>query len=386
MLRRLASVVALGLGLAFSRPAQAQVIEVPEDYPGVQDAIDAAPAGATIVVHGGTWGAITIDKALTLIGPATFEGASAGSIWSAPITLAGPGAGHVVLSNLSTGKEFVDGSEYYSVSPGITGGGFDALHVYDSSVRAPSFCSFGGGPGCLLTGVGLGRPGIQTSVAEVLIERSLVQGSRSDNDGYGGYPDGPAGIDAPASAVLVFDSTVRGGPAGNYYSYPYGNCATLCFGSGGAAVVAAALYHSRASLVGGAGAAWHGRDDFDDPYVPCPCSGPSGAPATTSVAPVRLHGTLEMPSPPAIGTTLTLIHRGGAGAILLSSTGVGAPTRQPALGYLFLANPSTNLGTIGPGNVGVPIPALTMLIGGELAFQTVELHVGLSRPVSGVIR
>ena len=293
----------------------------------------------------------------------------------------------MVLAEITTGKEFVDGGSLYSsVSPGITGGGFEALHVYDSTVRAPSFCSFAGGPGCLLSGVGLGRPGIATTIAEVLVERSLVLGSRSDNDGGAGYPDGPAGIDAPSSVVMVFDSTVRGGAAGNYYAYPSGDCATLCFGSGGAAVVASELFHSSSTLTGGAGATWHGRTSEFEPYVACPCTGPNGAPAVTDLRNTQLVRMLTMTNTPTVGGTLTLVHRGGRNAILLASDHLGAPTRMPRQGLLFLRSPTTNLGTISPGPVSIPIPPVLALIGTEIAFQTLEARWGLMRPVAGVIR
>src|SRR6185503_7014906 len=271
---RLRALLVTPATLLIHASARAQVLEVPGDHATVQAAIDAASPGSTILVHGGTWGSITVTKPLTIIGPALFEGSPSGGAWSTAIVLAGSGSGTVVLSDVSTGKEFVPGSQYFSVSPGIAGGGFDELHVYDSTIRASSFCSFSGAPGCLLTGVGTGEPGIEVGVPTIVLERSLVVGSRSDNDGYTGYPDGPAGIDAPASTVIALDTTVRGGPSGNYYSYPSGTCDGLCSGSGGPAVLAAALYQSRSLLVGGAGATWHGRESESDPYELCPCTGP----------------------------------------------------------------------------------------------------------------
>jgi hypothetical protein len=367
--------------------AQAQVLDVPGDHPTVQAAIDAASPGATVRVHGGTWGSITITKPLTLIGPALFEGNASGTEWSAPILLSGTGTGTVVLSDVSTGKEFVNGNQFYEVSPGIAGGGFGELHVYDSLIRAPSFCSFSGGPGCLLSGVGLGEPGINVNVPVIVLERSLVQGSRSDNDGGSGYPDGPAGIDAPASTVLAFDTTIRGGPSGNYNAYPYGSCEGLCFGSGGPAVVAEVLYRSNSVLTGGAGATWHGRESENEPYVVCPCTGPSGAPWVVSVQSVDLRSTLNMPVPPQLGTDLTLLHRGASGAKLLVTLDLGLPTKfPPTRGLFFLHGSPSLVGTIGNGTVLVSIPATPSLIGAEVAFQTIEPGVGFAPPVAGVIR
>src|SRR5688572_11282260 len=151
MVRRLSLLLLAGVALAATVPAQ--VIDVPGDYSTPQEAIDNAPAGAVIRLQGYWWNvSIVIDRPLTLIGPATITGYWNGCCVDAPIQLAGPGHGRVVVSDIETGFEGVNGSYLLSLPAGIQGGGFDELHVVDSRIRTPT-CWFGGGPwSCYLHG------------------------------------------------------------------------------------------------------------------------------------------------------------------------------------------------------------------------------------------
>lgn len=369
----------------------AQVLDVPGDHATPQEAIDNAPDGAVIRIHGGTWSSITIDRPLTLIGPTLFQGTNNGSTWTAPIVLAGPGSGRVVLSDISTGIECVNAIYLDSLAPAIDGGGFAELHVLDSEIRPPTIGFFDGGGLCApIQGEVEGRPGIQTSVPTIVIERSQILGGSSDNDddGSGGYPDGPPGILAPDSAVIALDSLVRGGPSGEYYAYPTGICGSFCAtGRGGAAVVAAELHQANTELRGGRGATWYGRATPEEFYELCACRGPDGVATITLAGPMVLRSTLSMLAPPSIGTALTLLHRGGTGAVLIQSFDLQPPGPSSfARGRYFLGPAATVHGPIGNGPVSIPVPLLPGLIGREVAFQTIEPRVGLSPPVVGVIR
>ncbi len=386
-------------GLALTAAASAQVINVPGDYPTPQDAIDNAPPGAVIRVSG-TWTSVVVDRPLTLLGPATFEGRWQGSCCiDAPIQLAGPGHGTVVVSNISTGMEGVNGSYLISLPAGIQGGGFDALHVIDSEIRPPT-CNFYGHWECYLHGEILGRPGIEVGidgdVPTLVIERSIVLGGSNGNDQNGGSPyDGPPGVRAPSSTVIALGSLIVGGASDDLY-YPYScdsvSCATYgggLDGAGGPAVLAAALYHSDTELRGGLGAGWYGTDASFN-YEFCGCSGAEGVPSITVSPPVALKPTLSLRPPAEMSTTLELQYAGPNGAQLFFSFGIQPPVAGMAgngLGLPFLLKaPIHWLGSLASGVTILPIPVQASLIGRELAFQAYHPRAGFSRPAVGVLR
>jgi len=382
MLRSLVVVFASTL---LSSVALAQ-IHVPGDFADLQDAIDAASPGDVIVVHGGTFQAITIDKALTLLGspPPLLEPTPNGSGYLAPITLAGPGSGEVVLSRIRTGGTAVGFTQSFNTA-GILGGGFDELHLYDCDVHSPEWCC--------LTGLGTGQPGVSVTVPFVLVERSSVTGSATNIDDTmmtSGWP-GPPGIDAPSSTVVVLDSSVRGGASAEF-TFPSFDCGGSCpNGSGGAGVVADVLYYSDSALDGGAAARW--RDPMGNT---CCSSGTVGAPFVANT--VNLLGNaLDADGPPRLGSTYVLHVASGTGsratsahpgpaAVLKMSNGIDAPVNVGGLGALFLSGAPVSLGVVPAfGDVGVPLPLDLTLYGREVAFQLLGRPSGYSRPLSGVL-
>ncbi|MED6333799.1 MAG: hypothetical protein VYE81_00250 [Planctomycetota bacterium] len=365
------------LPLSFCSLVYAGELHVPGDHADLQSAIDAAASGDTIIVHGGTHAPITITKPLSILGdPAPLiVGDTTDTVlgtYRGPISLSGPGAGRVTLGRIETGG-VTEGHIFGASAPGISGGGFDSLVVYDSTVRAPGWI--------FLTGVADGQPGIQVSVPDVYIERSLVEGSASDTDDcYSFGPDGPLGLSAPGS-VSVFDSTVRGGAAGaSYYCLPGPFCGCPPSGVGGAGIVAGTLLHSNSTIEGGDGATWQDSDG----NLCCVQASWQPAVVGAEIALAGLAGsgaftlsqsyTLDSPS----ATTPSLL--------LLFSLGLGSPIELPGLGWAFL-----DLGSF--GSLGLPTFPLTFtmgtnpgLVGAELAFQGFDLvSSALSRPVSGVI-
>lgn len=385
MLRPVIVVLALAL---FPSVALAQ-IHVPGDFAEVQDAIDAASPGDVIVVHGGTFASITIDKPLTLLGsPAPlFEPTSSGSGYLSPIRLAGPGSGEVVLSNVRTDGIAV-GLSHSLTTAGIGGGGFDELHVYDSDIRSPQWCC--------LTGLAAGQPGISVSVPFVLVERSTVLGSAFGSDGtlgFSGWP-GPPGIQVSSGTVVVLDSTVRGGDSSPEFYHPTLNCGGFCpDGSGGPGVVADVLYSSDSALLGGAAARWH-----DYMSNPCCSSGSVGEPFVANTA-IELYDQLDADGPPRLGETYVLRLSGVTASrasgphaeprviLWVSDEGIDPPVNVPGRGALFLSGTPTSLGVFpATGNIELPIPLDLSLLGYEVAFQLLGRPVGYSRPLGGVIQ
>jgi len=370
--------------LAFPGVALADVIHVPGDHADLQDAIDAANPGDVIVVHGGTFGSITIDKPLTVLGspPPLLEPTSMGSGYLSPIVLAGAGSGDVVLSQIHTGGVAV-GFSHSQTTPGISGGGFDELHVYDCDIHSPEWCC--------LTGLGPGRPGIAVTVPFVIVERSTVTGSATSIDDtmlVSGWP-GPPGIDAPNSTVVVLDSTVHGGASAEF-TYPSPQCGGDCpNGNGGTGVVADVLYSADTALLGGAAARW--RDPIGNP---CCSSGAVGAPFVANTS-IPMANALDADGPPRLGETFVLHIAGvttraagthpGPIAILRMSEGIDPPVSVPGQGLLFLSGTPLSLGVFPAlGDVEVPIPLDMSLLGFEATFQFLGRPGGYSRPVGGL--
>jgi hypothetical protein len=200
-------------------------------YVDLQAALDASQDGDVIHVKGGTYESIVISTAVTIVGgPAPAINPT--NFWGAPdqppaITLLGSGSGKVVLANIVTGG-VSDGGFFSTSGAAIAGGGFSSLVIADSTIAAPDWI--------LLTGLAAGRPAISTTVPNIIIERSTVTGQASETDDcYGVAINGPAGISAPSSKVVLLDSTVTGGNGSelcSYFAAPTTN-ACPCAGEGG---------------------------------------------------------------------------------------------------------------------------------------------------------
>jgi len=353
----------------------AQVIHVvPGDPVALQNALNAAPAGAAVVVHGGTWGPITISRPVTLIGDplAVIE---SGIV--PPIALDGSGAGQVTLSSL----EVRAGSHNCCAHPppGITGSGFEELHIFDSAVIADLRGVFG------LDGLGYGNSAIDADVPFLLLERSsAVGGGAGIDDACTGSP--PGWIPPPAvigGTVVLIDSGVQGGGNGSFQNVNWptnaecdpGNCPFL---PGGAGIACGTLYYDGSVLPvsGGEGARWS----------PCAgsfcCQSPPG-PAVVASQGIALPDDLAIGG--LVGRRLTLILSApGPLARLLMAAGSVPPSLVPGLGYSFLDPGTTrSLGAVAtPGSLDLDIPNTLSLIGRTLAFQLVDPTHGFSEPVA----
>ncbi|HEX6881725.1 MAG TPA: hypothetical protein VF530_00005, partial [Planctomycetota bacterium] len=276
-------------GLALCSGAWGQVLEVPRDFATIQEALDAAPSRGVVIVRGGTWDTITIRKPVTLIGdpPAVLAGGGSCPVelpncgpWAPPIILLGQGSGDVTLSGITTGGGVPPGFGAPSrIPPGISGGNFSKLHIYDSGILAPDWT---GG----LSGLGYGNSAIDVGVSLIVLERSFVKGSRTDiDDTCSGNPahwSPPPGINAPGSTVVVLDSHVQGGDMGRFQFLQWptpqdcdpSNCPLL---PGGIGISCAVLYHAGSTIEGGRGAQWSNCLSGGQGSFFC-CQSPPGAP------------------------------------------------------------------------------------------------------------
>jgi len=370
---------------AFLSPSlvQAGIIDVPGDYPDPQAAINNASPGDVILIHGGTWGPLVIDRSLQLIGdPAPLiVGLSQGiGLAPSPIKLAGPGAGTVVLQNLNVGGT-INGSLFSAGSAAISGEGFDSLLIYDSTVSGPAWF--------WITGVAAGIDGIKVNVPLVVVERSNVSASDSDPGCYyfcQGMPSGGTGIDAGNGTLVVLDSLIAGGGSLDLWDVipcAYQSCST---GVGGTGAIAGVLYRSGSTIVGGQGLA---RYDITNGAF-C-CRAPDGRTVQAGTT-NSIDNYLQLAGDFQIGGTFTLnLSFPNVGmAILFASLGwPSVPYSIPGVGLVFLdASQLLNLGPVGGQSaVPLPVPLVPFLVGIPISFQAYDLSAGggLSRPVDGVI-
>lgn len=363
------------------RPFQVQstLHHVPGDFASVQDAIDAAAPGDRIVVHGGTYDSITIDRPLTIVGdptPLFVNGdASLGATALAPIRLQGSGAGRVVLCDVAVGGT-VNGFLFSFQEGGIAGGGFDELSLFGCSVVAPAWVG--------LTGIAEGAPGIDVTLPALLVADSTVTGSLSTNDDcYGSGPPGPPGIRAPGATTILLDSSITGG--GSREICGLGFCPGG--GAGGAGIETQTVLRANSTVTGGTGALY-----YDSPIFTVPCGQAPDGPALIVAEEHVLPSGLTSPSgPPRAGGTWTLAWNPGASATLLVTRERELqPLSLALLGWYFLDSAPTTPWLWGlpeqPGTRSLYVPAGESSIGLTLTAQLLDLASGLSRPVCVCVR
>ncbi|HEX5010880.1 MAG TPA: hypothetical protein VFY71_10805 [Planctomycetota bacterium] len=358
-------------------PVAAQIF-VPEDFPDPQSAIAAAPTGGVIVVHGGQWLPIVIDKPLTLIGDPQplFMPDGPPPVPQPIVTLAGPGAGRVVLQNVWLGGG-VDGTVYSDCAPSITGGGFDALHVFDSLIE--------GSPWQFAYNFTFpGADAIDVSVPLVWIERCTVRGADAaagDNSNHQEAVDAGDAVIATGSVVLL-DSTVSGGdgPTLSWDAGGAGGCPPVCpGGAGGDGIACASLVQANSTITAGAGSHWLGENGIGD----C-CDGPSGT-ALLVASHTLLGQDLTSSGPARLGQSWSLAwSTPGPAAVLFVSAGVGMAPQLGAPKLHLL--PPLFLGVVlsSPGALSTTVPADAALTGLEYGVQ-VYSSAGWTRPIAGVL-
>jgi hypothetical protein len=372
------SLLQLAACAALTLPAAAQ-IHVPDDYPNLQAAIDAAAPGDVIVVSSNTDLPVVIDKPLTIIGDPVFGGYLGCAPNNHGITLAGPGSGTVVLVRYQTSS-----LDCATLGSGIVGGGFDELHVIDSSIELnPSY-----------SGLGHGNDAIEVDVPVLLVSGSAIKGKGSDTDAscFGFvHEDLAAGIRAPNSQVILLDSTVGGG-ATKFLCCVSCDCPTLpnptLGGSGGPGVVADRVFLSNSQVTGGQGAEYLAYP-FGDTYTPLGnplhCLSQADGPDFVMNDYDALYDSLSGPPTVAPGEVYQLTTDGFFTTALFAALG-SQPPQLSSAGWIFLDLASTVfLGLVSSSAViPIPIPADASLLGLEFGFQALD-DFGLTRPVFAVI-
>lgn len=382
MLRTLALVLLLSPPLV----AGGKVV-VPRDYPTLEAAVRACNPGDVVLVRTTTpQHGVTVDKPLTIVGdPLAVVYAGAAFPYpcadAAAFELAGPGYGTLTLSNV----EILPAGDCFDPPAGIEGGGFDELHIHDSRIRAGR-----AGSG----GTGRGAPGIAVDVPFLQIVGSFVSGQNPDAESCSNrLPDErEAGIDAPASTVLMLDSLVVGGGWGKL-------CCEYCFcpphigglgGSGGDGVIAYRLFETNSVQLGGRGSTYVAYPGLEPEGGGVPCGKQPDGTGFAVHQHVALANDAYGSGPMRLGRTWDLgWNTPGPAAALLASFDPTPPTLVAGMGWVFSSAATTFLvGVVpagGPRTLALPIPARPGLVGVPIVLQLFDATSGLTRPVSSVI-
>jgi hypothetical protein len=170
MLRYLISAALIGAALCSATgSASADILRVPQDYPTIQSAIDAAPQGATVVVAAGTYREnLLILKPITLRSvrgarDTVIDGRRVGPV----VVVRGTGAERVVIAGFTITNGLNNGSVSSDAAGNAAGIHMESVVgvVMDSVIRD--------NVGCL-------GSGISTVSAAVTIERNLIRNNPQD--------------------------------------------------------------------------------------------------------------------------------------------------------------------------------------------------------------
>jgi hypothetical protein len=220
----------------------------------IQQAVNAAVDGDTILVKPGSYAGFTIDgKSLTVVGdvsarPSVFQSVSVINVGSGLIvTLArldisvvtGPSQAALVVQNC-TGSLRVVETDFEGRNAGTTSSPTGAVVLFNAPDIAFSGCTLDGGNGkssftCVFDVVSSGAAGLTSHDSSTAIYDSIVAGG---DGGDGGDRTAPGGFgafvraSAPSALAFLFSSrsNIHGGPGGSTDCPDYG-----CPSSGGAA-------------------------------------------------------------------------------------------------------------------------------------------------------
>ncbi len=358
----------------------------PGSTSALQQAIDAAPPGALIVIGPGGPSSggerVWIDKPLTLLGtpgapPIQFEvvGFSASVCDGGAITIGPSVAGAVTLQGL-----VIEGLS--AGNPGCVPGGIrccspDAtLVVSGCTVRGADYKP-GVGDG------GSGEAGILGTAKLLVVLDSTVEGGSGEQS----ISAGPGGDGAPAVSLageaLFVRSRLVGGDGGPTHASPVAPTYSFCGSFYEPATAGAAVEATKVSSWGSVGIG-------GDPGAWLDCAGSImgyGQPgADLPAGPLaRFRGDPSV----SVGSILTLevVGGGGANAVYLGTHGWQPSIDVPSLGPYFLGS-SPALVYQGPWpdmGLQLPIPPQAALVGAQGVFQAL-IGSQLTNPIQVVLK
>lgn len=350
---------------------------------------------------------MTIDKPLSILGDpvCNFELFS----FVPGIQLAGPGSGTVLVAGLDIHYAFIDSNGV----PSFSGGGFDEVVIVDSSIVHNNQAQSG-----LIVN---SYPAVELAdVARLSVVGSTLLGGPAGTDACLFAPgtlmaNGRAGIDAPNTDVLVFDSTITGGRGGDPVettAFPCPASLDPWGGGGGEGIVAKSAHLYSTVVSGGNGVEW--RSDLTGTcsgsmFVSCGTKA-GGAPIVASGSVVdescsRFGAVGASAYTPSPGGTITFFWDGmtagcfpdlgscvgGCAGLLYLS--LAAPTAPLPLfsGHAYLD--PTSLFRLATFSATAPAPALltfnvpanAALVGAPWSAQVLVTNGTLSAPVFGTV-
>lgn len=382
-------------GLAALLPAQALVVDPGGggNFTQLQPAIDAAAPGAIILVRGGSYDPVRIDKSLTILGEPRFEiyqnqhqapcPSGPGGICQAPaLDLSGSGADSLVLVNARI-HGWTPFPFNYS-APMLRSQGFAEIWIEDCELQNHGWST--------LTGSARGTPAIAIDSAMLWLIRSTAVGQPSDVDSCASRfgHDGPEGIAAPNSTVVLMDSIVIGGN-GSYSCFNGGApTAAPCpcpggTGSGGPGILANEVLTAGSVVSGGRGGqvvfrTWPGQ-------LVLPWGRQPDGQAFVVNRKIDLLPSLDG-GRARIGQAWVLTHRGIGTNTVFVGLASPAPWQLLSYGWGFF-DPSLPFFTV-RGNPGashtIPIPSDPNLLGLKLSAQHCDNRAfALMQPVLATI-
>lgn len=366
------------------------------NFTGLQAAIDFAQAGDVIVVNGGCYAGIVIDKSLSIVGAGTIRrldfpcsGGPTGDSCvgvACPAIEIGPTAGVVALTGFTVDGRWDAGAFDSDAEPTLRCAPGSDVRLYDCTVTGPIAWQPTGTQPML-------SPAIESIGADLTLVRTTVTGAEhivdTPDSGFWLYVlgfDGPPAI--VGSEVLVLDSTVTGGTQGDFWmgsfdsncppSWPSG--VNPSFHQGGTGIIATRVLHANSTIQGGVGAT-----------ITNACSGgpgllynqqPAGIPIVASTV-IVLANDLISSGPVKLGSNWTVNAAGSGGTIVMGIVRPD-PIAVGGHGWLFLA---PSLGVFLPGNsIAATVPMNSSLLGIKFGVQWVSPTGWLSRPVFEVIQ
>lgn len=373
-------------------PARTGTLHVPAEVASLQQAIDQSAPGDVIVVHGGQWADLVIDKPLTIVAPffapAFVEVSSShpglgGCDPVAAVTLDGPGSGTVTLSGLFIlcGEM---GPLVCNPYAGVLGGGFDELRLIDTDVWAGEW-----GP---VSGLAQGADAVHVDVGHVVVDRGWLRARAGADDGSGlaglTLPTAGRGLVTTGDATIL-RGTVDGGPGITATLDDPLLCppsaASFSGGEGGDALAVAGTVwrdDGTTTLRGGTGS-----------VITCPVGGQTYVMADGGVGPtgalVTLPGELALNGPLVMGLPWQASWV-ATGPLSYLAVGLPMPPQQVGgKGPLFVDPAGLLLFAVpGSGLINVPylVPTDSALLGLSLAIQVYDPQLQrLTNPVLGTL-